>query len=300
MAEYANITDLPAVLDHWPFYDLLARYPPELTIPFLRQIAWQDDVRSGRLKALKERAARLFWWVPAEDRQRAQDRFVAYMVTRMVDPLFAHLYATNAEVFARHVTIEGQDRWDAAHEQFGRAVLVSPHWGPYLATPMLLRQLGMRITIPIDATIVPMWEAVMTHCGEDLTLTRYVGIPGPSATGRLAANLEAGYTPFITPDFNLGRPGGVMVSFLDRPLPATTGPARLALSASVPVLPVVLTLVDPLHYRLAFEAPLFWPGREQPALEDLTRRIYAWMDGAVRRDPAVWWGWIVYDTPPPS
>lgn len=288
------------MLEHLPFYDVLRRYPPELTVPFLRQASWQDDQASGRLATVHERAARLFLTLPAVERRRAQDRLAAYLATRMVDPLVVHLYGGDGRFLAQYVTVEGQGVWEDAYRQYGRAVLVSPHWGPYLATPGLLRQLGIRLTIPIDAELVPMWEAFARHFGEDLTMTRYVGIPGQPATERLAANLAAGYTPFVTPDFNLGRPSGMMVPFLGRPLPATTGPARLALGANVPILPVVLTLVSPLRYHLAFGDPLFWPEREAPSVEVLTRRIFACLDEVVQRDPALWWGWMAYEPAPIS
>lgn len=295
---FNNLTDLSTVIRLLPVYDVWSRYPPELTVPFLRQASWQDDQANGRLATMRERAARLFWTLPEVDRARAQARFVAYMSTRMVDPLAAHLYGRQARFVKQYVTIEGQTRWDEACRQFGRAVLVSPHWGPYLATPMVLLQLDIKVCVLLDTDLVVLWDTFLTHYGEDSSHYRLIGIPGPSATARLTAAVGDGYTPFITPDFNLGRPGGVAVPFLGRSLSATTGPARLALSTGVPVLPVVLTLVSPLRYHLAFADPLFWPGQDVPTVDDLTRRIFGWMDALVHRDPALWWGWMAYDTAP--
>lgn len=294
---FKNITDLSTVVRLLPFYDVLSRYPPELTVPFLRQAAWQDDLRNGRIAALRDRAARLFSTLPLADRAAPEARFVTYHTTRMVDPLCAHLYGRGARFLNQCVTIDNAARWEAARRQFGRAVLVSPHWGPYLATPMVLLQMGIPSCVLLDADLVAPWDTFLQHYGDGRDLDyRLIGIPGPPASAELAAAVRDGYTPFITPDFNLGRPSRLTAPFLGRRLPATTGPARLALDAGVPVLPVVLTLTSPLRYHLAFGDPLFWPGQDVLTVERLTQKIFAWMETVVQRDPALWWGWLAYNT----
>lgn len=293
--ERANLTSLPMVLTHLPFYDVLRRYPPEVTVPFLRRACWYDDEARGQAQQLQAVAARVFTDLASPERERQRERLVAYLSTRMVDVLFVHLYQGYAGFLDRHVVVEGRESWERVKRQYGRAVLVSPHWGPYLATPAVLRALGESLAIPIDAHLVAPWQALAQHLGEDLARTRYVGIPGEPATPRLERALADGASAFVTPDYNLGKAGGVTVPFLDRQLPATTGPARLAIAAGVPVVPVSLTATTPLTYRLTFGGALYEPGDPGVDAASLTQSIYAALDAVVRQDPALWWGWTVYE-----
>ncbi len=290
----ANLTDLAVVLSHLPFYAVLRRYPPEVTVPFLRRACWHDEVASGRAADREAWAASLFAELPAQEREQQQRRLVAYLSTRMVDVLFVRLYGGYQGFLERHIAIDGREAWESLKRQYGRAVLVTPHWGPYLAAPGVLRAMGERLAVPIDAALVPLWEKLGAQLGDDQSRTRYVGIPGPPATARIAARLAEGYSAFVTPDFNLGRAGGLSVPFMGRELPATTGPARLAIEGGVPVVPLLLSSDTPLTYRLAMAEPLYVPGEPADVLA-LTRRIYAWMDAVVRQDPALWWGWAAYD-----
>lgn len=292
--ERNNLTSLPMVLAHLPFYDVLRRYPPEVTVPFLRRACWYDDEASGQAQRLQAVAARVFNDLPPPERDRQQNRLVAYLSTRMVDVLFVHLYQGYAGFLDRHVVVEGRARWERVKRQYGRAVLVSPHWGPYLAGPAVLRALGESLAIPIDAHLVAGWQALAQHLGEDLARTRYVGLPGEPATPRLAAALADGFSLFVTPDYNLGQGSAVTVPFLGRELPATTGPARLAIAGEVPLVPVYLMATTPLTYRLIFGDPLYEPGTPSVTVASLTESIYAFLDSVVRQDPALWWGWTVY------
>lgn len=293
-AKRENLTSLPMVLAHLPFYDVLRRYPPEVTVPFLRRACWYDDEESGQARELRAVAARVFAELPTPERDRQRARLVAYLSTRMVDVLFVHLYQGYAGFLDRHVTIDGRQAWERLKRQYGRAVLVSSHWGPYLATPGVLRALGESLAIPIDAHLVAPWQALAQHLGEDTTRTRYVGLPGEPATPRLAAALADGFSLFVTPDYSLGKAGGVTAPFLGRQLPVTTGPARLALEAGVPVVPVSLAATTPLTYRLTLGGALYEPGDPGVDVGPLTRSIYAALDAMVRQDPALWWGWTVY------
>lgn len=293
-ATRANLTSLPMVLAHLPFYDVLRRYPPEVTVPFLRRACWYDDEASGQAGALRAVAARVFGDLPPAERDRQRERLVAYLSTRMVDALFVHLYQGYEGFLGRHVAVDGLPAWQRLKRQYGRALLVSPHWGPYLATPAVLRALGETLAIPIDGHLVAPWQALAQHLGEDLARTRYVGVPGEPATPRLERAAADGFSLFVTPDYNLGKAGGMRVPFLDRQLPATTGPARLAITAGLPVVPVTLVAATPLTYRLTFGGALYEPGDPGVDVPSLTRSIYGALDAIVRQDPALWWGWTVY------
>jgi lauroyl/myristoyl acyltransferase len=289
-----NLTDLSWVINHLDFYDVLREYPPEIAVSFLRQAAWHDDGLNGRRDRWRQRAATMFAELPEEQRERARERFVAYMSTRMVDALITVMYEMVPGYFNRYISVDGIDHWWEVQRTTGRAVTVSPHWGPYLAAPPVLRTLGMRVTAPIDGVLVEPWEVVLRHFGIDRARMRFIGLPGPSATGRMLADLADGFSPFVTPDFNLGRDSGLKVPFLGRAMPASTGAARVALEGRVPLLPVVLTPVTPLTYRLVIGPPLYRPGQDVVTAEALTHRVFYWLERVVAGDPALWWGWTVY------
>lgn len=97
--------------------------------------------------------------------------------------------------------------------------------------------------------------------------------------------IKAGSCAAVTADHFGPRPGhSTIISFLDREVEISTGAARMAAAAGVPLVPVVT------RYRHGRVEVVLGPAIvvEESGVGDATRRVAAEFDAELRRDPSSW------------
>lgn len=290
-----RLLDLTALVAHQDFFDMARRYPPELAWPLLadaNRYDWQGETDSGdqAVQYLKAVAAKSFG-----PNMQAQQAWIEYMTGRMVDAVLLALWQEPWHVVQRAVAVEGQAVLDRVRREFGSMVAVSPHWDAYLALPMCLLANGWRVTCETEPEAARAWMTLAERYLTSAERLRVVGVtPGGGLTDRLIQDARDGWSIFITPDYNLGKGGSppVTMPFVGGRLAATTGPARVALSAEVPLIGMTLARVGPLAYRWEVAEPLYWPGPSAGDVQALTERLYRYLAAEVAKNPTRWWGWI--------
>ena len=273
------------------FFAVIRQYPPELAWPLLmdaNRYDWQQSPEEAQqLAAL---AAQHF---PAD--VAARSRWVQYLQSRMLDPIMFLLWQDEWRVYEQHVTVAGHAVLDRVRREYGRMVAVSPHWDAYLALPGCLLQDGWRVNCQTEPQVAEWWGHLLRqYLSRHLNLEFVPMAQQGGVVDRLAAAVAAGWTVYITPDYNLGQsaPEAPMVPFVGGQLPATTGPARIALEGQVPLIGMTLQRTGPLAYTWDVAEPLYWPGGDTPAVWDLTEQVYRYLERQVASDPARWWGWV--------
>ncbi len=291
--EALRLLDLAALGAQQDFFDMARRYPPEIAWPLLvdaDRYDWQMRAASGdgALESLKKVAARSFG-----PNATAQQEWIDYMAGRMVDPVLFAVWQDPWQLYPRRVTVAGRDILDRVRREFGRMVAVSPHWDAYLALPACLVADGWRVNCQTEPEVAARWTDLAARYLAAKDRVRVVGVTGGGGlTDQLTAEVRDGWSLFITPDYNLGVRGTVSVPFVGGPLSATTGPARVAIAAEVPLVAMTLSRVGPLAYRWTVAEPLYWPGGPGADVDALTARMYQELSRAVAQHPTRWWGWL--------
>ena len=290
-----RLLDLETLVAQQDFFHMARRYPPEIAWPLLvdaTRYDWQVQAESGdrAVGFLKHVAARSFGSNVA-----AQQAWIEFMTGRMVDPTLFVLWQDPWQVVQRHVTVSGQAVLERVRREFGRMVAVSPHWDAYLALPVCLLADGWRVNCQTEPDVATWWTQLTARHLTSAERLRVVGVTNAGGlTDRLVQEVRAGWSAFITPDYNLGErgPAPATVPFVGGPLAATTGPARVATTAQVPLVGMTLSRVGPLAYRWEVAEPLYWPGETLPDVDTLTARMYQYLESKVAENPTRWWGWI--------
>lgn len=290
-----RLLDLETLVVQPEFFDVARQYPPEIAWPLLEDATrydWQTQTASGdrAVQSLKDVAAHSF----GPD-ARAQQAWIDYMTGRMVDAALFALWQDPWQFCQRHVTAAGQAVLARVRRDFGRMVAVSPHWDAYLSLPACLLADGWRVNCQTEPDVAHWWSQLAERYLASPERLRMVGVTSAGGlTDRLTADVRDGWSAFITPDYNLGErgPSPMTVPFVGGPLPATTGPARVAITAEVPLVGMTLSRVGPLAYRWEVAEPLYWPGDAPEDVDALTVRMYQYLAGEVRKNPTRWWGWM--------
>ncbi|MEO0480866.1 MAG: lysophospholipid acyltransferase family protein [Planctomycetota bacterium] len=108
--------------------------------------------------------------------------------------------------------------------------------------------------------------------------------------GDIVKSLRRGKLVAIVPDQDVKSIGGLFVDFLGSKAYTPTGPARLALTADVPIVCGGLIRTGDGRFRIEFEEPI-WPDRKAPREQEIERLTQAWsevLERLIRRHPEQW------------
>ena len=195
---------------------------------------------------------------------------------------YAHLPA-----LAARTEVAGRERLDGIVRTGGRAVFVSGHFANWEVMPSVLHAAGLRTALVyrpannplVDARIIGLRAQAMSR----------VMIPKGQRGGRqLLAALADGLSLALLTDQRLS--DGMEATMLGRPALTAPAPARLALRADLPVIPIQLVRRPGVRFAMTVHPPIGTP-RTGDAAEDtaaLTQAINDRLGDFIREAPGQW------------
>lgn len=193
-----------------------------------------------------------------------------------------------------HVETEAIEHWNAVAQADRGLILVTAHLGNFEVGSMLPAQLERRrvhlVREPeIDAQAQEFLESVLDRFTQD-RYTMHFQNDDPLQGMELLDALRRGEIVAVQGD--RPRAGGkpIDATLFDRPFPLPPGPAALARTAEVPLLPVFVFREGRRRYRVAFRPPIRAPrtGDRAADLAAVMRQVAVEIESAIRRAPHQW------------
>ncbi len=189
--------------------------------------------------------------------------------------------------------VEGEEHWNRAMESGRGVVLVTAHVGFWEIAPQFGASAGKRrIHIVREKEIDPRAQKLMREMvarGSDQCITHFAG-DDPGLTLKLAEALKEG--DIVAFQADRPRAGGrtVLTTLFGQPMPLPVGPAALARSAGVPLVPVFNYREDHYLLRGVVRAPIEIAHTDdrEADLAAAIHRVAAEIEWAIRQQPHQW------------
>jgi len=118
-------------------------------------------------------------------------------------------------------------------------------------------------------------------------------LPKQTSTLEMVKLLKSG--AHIAAQADISWLGGLVLPFMGHPCTNSTGPAVLALLASVPIVPVAIYRKGPFRHKAVFSPPLQIPESEKTdrreKIELLARQINSVLENIIKPQPELWF-WL--------
>lgn len=249
---------------------------------------------AGRLyRVLDARRRRLV----AENLARAFPEKAPHELARLERAVFAHFGGLAAELLRSErepvgsllarVEVAGLDHVRAAAASGRGVFFATPHLGCWEWASIVTAAHGFPMTVVARPLDNPLLDARLTAMREK-SGCRVVSKRDAART--LLKTLRGGGFVGILADQRARPPDAVVVPYFGRPASTTTSIARLAEKTGALLLPAVCLRTGPGRWRLTFSEavdPAAFPAAER-AVEPLTARITAVVEGQVRAAPEQW------------
>lgn len=217
-------------------------------------------------------------WSPAQVKRTA--RAVPRWIGR-AGADFLHLGGPRADALFARIEAEGWEHWRTTAGSGQGIVAITGHYGNWELLGAWLVRLGCEVTVlyhPLHEERLDRWV---------LRWRRASGVralPADPLRPEALRALRRGGVLGVLID-RIPRGPSVPCRFFSRDCRAAAGPARLALAARSPILPVMLRY-EGKGYRARFEAPIRVEASEQ--IEAVTQRLAAVLEGWIREAPEQW------------
>lgn len=190
------------------------------------------------------------------------------------------------ETLHERTEIVGQDRLGAV-AQGGQAVFVSGHFANWELMAAVLHRQGVKTAVVYRAANNPLVDTRVL--GYRAASMSRVLIPKGKRGGRdLLGAIKDGLSPCLLTDQRLS--DGVLADLLDRPALTAPAPARLALRADLPVIPLQIIRRPGVRFTLTVHEPLATPRTGDMAADTLalTQAINDRLSDFIREQPSQW------------
>lgn len=220
---------------------------------------------------------------------------------RVLEASFANLGRHVAELCLLHgphrdrllagVEVEGQEHYDAARRRAGAGgfLVLTAHFGSWELCAAAMGSRGYPVSVVHHELKNPWLDAMMSRWRraasvDEIRLGRAsLGVFRALSRGRVVAMLL---------DQNAHPDEGVFAPFFGEPALTRSGPANLAMSRGVPVLPVfIFRVADTARHVVRMQAPLDLrrdDGNPESSLGRNVARMNAVIEAAVREAPDHW------------
>ncbi len=206
------------------------------------------------------------------------------------------------ERYERHGTdrpfrmdIDNMDAWEDLRRRGGGFVLVTAHVGNYEVGSMLPASREARhVHVVREQEIDPRAQAMIREMmarHPDANYSVHFQSEDPLQGIALLQALRAGEIVALQGDRPRAGARNVEATLFGRPFEVAAGPAALARTAGVPILPVFVFREGRLHYRVVFR-PAIDPPRTRDRAADIdatARRIVENVEWAIRERPTQWY-----------
>ncbi|HZM69598.1 MAG TPA: lysophospholipid acyltransferase family protein [Candidatus Cryosericum sp.] len=193
-----------------------------------------------------------------------------------------------------HIETEALEHWNEAAREGRGLVLVTAHVGNFEVGSMLPAQVGRRSVHLVrepeaDAQAQAFLESVLDGFSQDQYTMRFQS-DDPLQGMALLDALRRGEIVAVQGDRPRAGGRSIDATLFGRPFPLPPGPAALARTAGVPLLPVFVFREGRRRYRVVFRPSIHVPitgdsGADRAAA---TRRVAVEIEWAIRRAPHQW------------
>lgn len=190
---------------------------------------------------------------------------------------------------ARHISINGKDRFEAALARGEGVLLLTAHAGNWELMPILAAMGGVPVGVlyrPLDFKPLDRFiRKLRSRFGASL-------IPTHRSARRVLGALRRGEVVALLMDQNVDWYEGVFVDFFGHRACTNKGLALIALKTGAPVLPVFMTRDrDGFTAEIGHELPLLRTGDKTKDLEVNTQQYNDVIEAFARRFPNQWF-WV--------
>ncbi len=185
----------------------------------------------------------------------------------------------------RHLALDVDETTRARIEARQPAVFVAAHLASLEILGLAFRRLEVDAVGVYSPQDNPLIERMLQRCRRPLD---YQFIGKQQILRRSLALLREGRSIVLYPDQRVDT--GEAVSFFGREAATTISPARLALRAGVPLVPVRIERTATTRYRIRFEAPIAPPVdlNERDAAFAMTEALHRRFEHWIRAQPGQW------------
>ena len=193
-----------------------------------------------------------------------------------------------------HVETEALEHWNEATRENRGLVLVTAHLGNFevgsmLPAEMVRRRVQLVREPEVDAQAQAFLEGVLGGFTQERYRMRFQR-GDPLQGMELLDALRQG--EIVAMQGDRPRAGGrsIDATLFGRPFPLPPGPAALARSAGVPLLPVFVFREGRRRYRVIFRPPIFAPNTSDAGADRAAamKRVAVEIEWAIRRAPHQW------------
>jgi KDO2-lipid IV(A) lauroyltransferase len=193
-----------------------------------------------------------------------------------------------------HVDVEAMEHWHAATESRRGFIMVTAHLGLYEVGSMVpAAKEARRVHLVREPEVDPRAQAFIRStvaAVEGANYTMHFQDGDPMLGVALVEALARGEIVAIQGDRPRSGGRNVPATLFGRPFEVPAGPAALARTAEVPLLPVFAVREGRRRFRLVFRPPIAVPRtRDRNAdLATATQAMVAEIEAAIRRTPHQW------------
>lgn len=193
-----------------------------------------------------------------------------------------------------NVELEALEHWNDVSRAGGGLVLVTAHLGNYEVGSMLPSERERRrVHLVREPETDAKAQAVLENVLSEFTQNQYTmhfQSDDPFQGLALLDALRRGEIVAVQGDRPRAGGWSIDATLFGKPFPLPPGPAVLARTADVPMLPVFVFREGRRRYRVVFRPPIHAPrtGSRSADLEWTMRRVAADLEWAVRREPHQW------------
>ncbi len=268
----------------------LARLPRERALRVARGLGrgWARSRGPRTGDALRNLRIAFPEWSEAE-RRALLERAFANMAAGAVE--FATMMRLDPETRRGLADVEGLENLEAAiaASPTGAVVVLTAHYGAWELLVSIMASHGFPIAVVHRARDNPLFDRMLGLWRESSGVEL---LPRGSAARAALRALRQGRHLAMTLDQDCPRSEGVFVPFFGRLACTRDGPARVAMHARAPVVPIFIERIgEGLRHRVRIEPALeLAPAGDDraAAVRENVRRMVAVVEDAIRRAPDHW------------
>lgn len=204
---------------------------------------------------------------------------------------FAHLRDMPVYQDGSRIEVSGAERLDAVAASGKGAVFISGHFANWEVMAMAIVQRGVDCAITYRAANNPWFDAQVKRVRRSYGVDTLTPKAGPKGARALLDHLKSGRSVALMNDQKFNK--GVAAQFFGHEAMTAPGPARLAIRAGVPLIPMSAVRLPDSRFRVTVHPPIPVDpeaGRTD-AVQDAVARINAFLEERIREAPEDWF-WV--------
>jgi len=287
LRDHLSLIDAMGVIPPGDLFDFLMRVRTAELSSLEREPIWQDMVASTQAEM-----AAFLHLTAGEAHDLAVSHVRAMLGENLIWPTYISAYLSRPEVFRPQIRVWGQESLDGALRSGRGAVLAQCHWGAFqMLLPALLIHGYSVFQFFGDAEAAAWASDVIRDRNPGLfSHMETLVVPDPAVARRSLQTIDRGFLVAIPPEISEGTTKPKLhTEFLGVEVYAPEGPAFLAATARVPLIPVRVQAEGPtLHCYLGEPIEVT---KSRSGIQEAVQRCFRDLEKAVRTTPHQWRGW---------